>query len=150
MENEPNKEVNQKDAPVGIAENQTPESVQEKQSALPMAKDGDSEKIDTAAKKMEGENVTGSVEKENLSFEFALRAIKEGKKVARDGWNGKGMFVYLVPANSYPAQTETAKKEFGDMVPYGAYIAMKTTQGNVVPWLASQTDLLAEDWMIVE
>ena len=36
------------------------------------------------------------------------------------------------------------------LVEYGAYIAMKTTQGNVVPWLASQTDMLAEDWMIVE
>jgi hypothetical protein len=58
------------------------------------------------------------------------------------------MFLYYVPANSYPAQTEAAKDHFGDMVQYGAYIAMKTAQNNVVPWLASQTDVLAEDWQI--
>ena len=60
------------------------------------------------------------------------------------------MFLYYVPANSYPAVTEIAKETFPDgMVPYGAYIAMKTAQDNVVPWLASQTDLLAEDWSII-
>jgi hypothetical protein len=59
------------------------------------------------------------------------------------------MFIYYVPAASYPAQTEIAKKEFGETVPYGAYIAMKTAQGNVVPWLASQTDVLADDWQVV-
>lgn len=60
------------------------------------------------------------------------------------------MFLYLVPANSYPAITDVAKKEFGDTVPYQAYIAMKTVQNTVVPWLASQTDLLSEDWFVVE
>ena len=84
-----------------------------------------------------------------MNFSIILDKIKEGKKVARAGWNGKGMYLYYVPAQSYPAVTEVAKKEFGDMVPYGAYIAMKTAQGNVVPWLASQTDLLAEDWVVI-
>lgn len=60
------------------------------------------------------------------------------------------MFLYLVPANSYPAITDVAKKEFGDTVSYQAYIAMKTVQNTVVPWLASQTDLLSEDWFVVE
>ena len=74
-----------------------------------------------------------------------------GKKIARDGWNGKGMFLYHVPAAAYPPSTEVAKEAFcGSDVPYGAYIAMKTAQGNVVPWLASQTDMLADDWKIVE
>lgn len=82
----------------------------------------------------------------NLTFGQALEHVKNGLAMQRNGWNGKGMYIYYVPANSYPAQTEVAKKEFGDMVPYGAYIAMKTAQGNVVPWLASQTDILAEDW----
>jgi len=59
------------------------------------------------------------------------------------------MFLYHVPANEYPAVTDIAKDEFGDKVPYGAYIAMKTAQNNVVPWLASQTDMLADDWEIV-
>ena len=61
------------------------------------------------------------------------------------------MFLYYVPAASYPPSTSIAKDTFnGEDVPYGAYIAMKTAQGNVVPWLASQTDVLAEDWVIVE
>lgn len=85
-----------------------------------------------------------------LSFGHALKVLLDGKKVARAGWNGKGMFLYHVPANEYPAQTEAAKSVFGDKVPYGAYIAMRTAQGNVVPWLASQTDVLANDWALVE
>ena len=86
------------------------------------------------------------------TFSDALEALKSGLKIARSGWNGKGMFLYLVPANSYPAQTGAAKAYWGDdaLVPYGAYIAMKTAQENVVPWLASQTDVLAEDWVIVD
>lgn len=86
----------------------------------------------------------------DLDFGVALVALRAGQKVARAGWNGKGMFLYLVPAASYPAQTEAARGVFGAMVPYGAYIAMKTAQDNVVPWLASQTDVLASDWCVVE
>lgn len=84
-----------------------------------------------------------------LSFSTALYALKEGYRVSREGWNGKGMWLYHVPANSYPAQTEVAKRNLGEMVPYGAYLAMKTATGEVVPWLASQTDILAEDWQIL-
>lgn len=100
-----------------------------------------------------------------MNFGEALAELKAGNKVSRSGWNGKGMWLYLVPANSYPAQTKAAKAYWADrqppqsndpmaesspvMVPYGAYIAMKTAQENVVPWLASQTDVLAEDWGIV-
>lgn len=87
-------------------------------------------------------------------FSSALVALKQGEAVARSGWNGKGMFLYLVPApeKGYPAQTGVAKKFFGSeaLVPYGPYIAMKTATGEVVPWLASQTDIVAEDWMILE
>lgn len=86
----------------------------------------------------------------SMNFGEAIQTLKAGKKVARCGWNGKGMFLYYVPANSYPAVTKIAKETFGDMVAYAAYIAMKTAQGYVVPWLASQTDILAEDWEIVE
>lgn len=88
-------------------------------------------------------------EQKSLDFGKAIESLKAGKKVARAGWNGKGMYVYYVPANSYPAVTDIAKAEFGETVPYGAYVAIKTAQGNVVPWLASQTDVLAEDWEIV-
>lgn len=86
-----------------------------------------------------------------MDFGGAIKALKEGCKVARAGWNGKGMFLYYVPAGEYPARTEVAKLEWGEnaLVPYQPYIAMKTVQGTVVPWLASQTDMLAEDWEIV-
>lgn len=90
---------------------------------------------------------------DGMTFGLALEALKKGQKVARAGWNGKNMFLYYVPANEYPAQRNVLQTMVGvfenDMVPYGAYIAMKTAQNNVVPWLASQTDMLANDWSIV-
>lgn len=86
-----------------------------------------------------------------MDFGKAIECLKQGKKVAREGWNGKGMFLYYVPANKYPATTDIGKSISDDngLVDYGAYIAMKTAQGNVVPWLASQTDVLAEDWKVL-
>lgn len=90
------------------------------------------------------------VEKEKgLDFSEALVALKEGKALARAGWDGKGMFIYMVPAAEYRAQTLVAKALFGEMVPYGAYTAMKTADGNVVPWLCSQSAQYATDWEIV-
>ena len=86
---------------------------------------------------------------EKFEFDVALYSLKDGRKVAREGWNGKDMFLYYVPKNSYKAQTAAARKHFGDMVPYEAYIALKTAQGTVVPWTAPQSDLLANDWMVV-
>lgn len=87
-----------------------------------------------------------------LTFGLAIEALKAGKRVARAGWNGGGQFVYLVPANSYPAQTGIAKAYFGAdaMVPYRAYLALKTAQGDVATWAPSCSDALAEDWQIVE
>ena len=83
-----------------------------------------------------------------MNFGDAVAALKNGHKVARANWNGKGMWLYLVPAASYPAQTDAAKAHFGAVVPYRAYIAMVTAQGDVVPWLASQSDVLEEDWVL--
>ena len=87
-----------------------------------------------------------------MNFGQAIEALKNGKKVARVGWNGKGMFLYYVPVGAYAPCTEIAASLVNEngLVEYGAYIAMKTAQGNVVPWLASQTDILAEDWYVVE
>jgi len=85
-----------------------------------------------------------------MDFSDALKLLRKGEKVARSGWNGKGMFIYLVPAGDYFPTTSVAKAYFGGrLVPYQPYIAMKTVNGTVVPWLASQTDLLADDWEIV-
>lgn len=89
-----------------------------------------------------------------MDFSQALHSLKhELVAVARKGWNGKGMFLYLVPApaRGYPAQTGVAKEFFGEeaLVPYTAYIAMKTADNQVTPWAPSQMDMLADDWVIV-
>ncbi len=85
-----------------------------------------------------------------VDFGVAIKAAKEGKRVMRNGWNGKGMFAYIVPAASYPAITEIAKKEFGELVPYRQYWALKTAQNDVTTWSPSGSDSLAEDWVILE
>lgn len=86
-----------------------------------------------------------------MNFSVALNALKGGMKVAREGWNGKGMFLYYVSEGRYPVKMDAAKDiaDKDGMVSYGAYIALKTVQGNVVPWLPSQADLLSDDWIIV-
>ena len=88
---------------------------------------------------------------DGMSFGLALEALKKGKRVARAGWNGKGMFVYLVPAASYPVQTGGAKAHFGEgsLVPYNAYLAIKCVDDTVSTWVPSVNDCLAEDWHIV-
>ena len=86
----------------------------------------------------------------NIDFGGALAALRLGKRVRRAGWNGQGMYLYLVSANRYPPSTEIAKKEFGEMVPYQAYIAIKTVQRTCVPWVATQTDLLELDWEVLD
>lgn len=92
------------------------------------------------------------VDIKNMDFGNAIRALKMGMAVSRKGWNSKGMFLYYVAPGNYKPCTDIAKTIVNEdgLVPYGAYIAMKTAQGNVVPWLASQTDVLAEDWEIVD
>ena len=90
----------------------------------------------------------------NFNFGDVLLLLKKGKKVARKGWNGKDMFLYYVKANSYPVSGNpgSAVKGYfeGDLVPYGAYIALKTAQGNVCPWGGIGTDVLAEDWVVLD
>lgn len=88
----------------------------------------------------------------SLTFGEAVAALKEGKKVSRSGWNGKGMFVYLVPAASYPVQTGAAKSHFGEgsLVPYRPYLALKTADEDVATWAPSCSDALADDWGVLE
>ena len=81
-----------------------------------------------------------------MNFGEAIACLKKGGKVHRTGWNGRGMFLYYVPKATYPAHTAAARGHFGDRVPYRDYIAMKTVQDDAVPWVASQTDILANDW----
>lgn len=81
-----------------------------------------------------------------MDFGDAIRALKRGKRVARAGWNGKGMWLAYVSAEAYDVGTKT-------MVGADAllpWIGMKTADNGFVPWLANQTDMLAEDWGLVE
>ena len=90
----------------------------------------------------------------DMAFGSAITAMKDGHHVARSGWNGKGMFLYYVPENKYPASRNEHGTMVGvfedDMVPYREYIALKTVDNQVVPWAPSISDALAEDWQIVE
>ena len=87
-----------------------------------------------------------------MNFGEALAALKDGKRVARAGWNGKGMFLFLVPGSTFMVNREPLLSIMGEgtQVQYHAHIDMKTAQGYVVPWLASQADLLSEDWEVVD
>lgn len=86
-----------------------------------------------------------------MDFSDALRALKAGERVSRSGWNGKGMFLFLVPGSVFAVNREPLLSIMGEgtRVQYHAHIDMKTAQGYVVPWLASQSDMLAEDWEVV-
>lgn len=87
-----------------------------------------------------------------MDFGDAIRAMKIGKRVARDGWNGKGMFLFLVNGSTFTVNRDPLLSIMGEgtQVQYHAHIDMKTAQGYVVPWLASQADMLSEDWTVVE
>ena len=78
----------------------------------------------------------------------AVQHLNQGMKVQREGWNGKGMFLFRVDNGpDTTCEYHTASSSFE--APEQPYIAMYTAQGTVVPWLCSQTDLLAEDWQVV-
>ena len=88
----------------------------------------------------------------NMTFGDALEALKKGLKVARSGWNGKSMFLFLVPGSTFKVNRAPLMGIYpeGTEITYCPHIDMKTADGKVVPWLCSQTDALAEDWCIVE
>ena len=87
-----------------------------------------------------------------MDFGQALAAIKTGKKVTRAGWNGNDMFLFLVPGSTFTVNRAPLLGIYpeGTQIQYHAHIDMKTAQGYVVPWLASQADLLSEDWILVD
>lgn len=68
-----------------------------------------------------------------MTFGQAIESLKGGTKVSRTGWNGKGMWLRLQRPDAGSKMT----------LPY---IYMRTVQGDLVPWLASQTDMLSDDW----
>ena len=87
----------------------------------------------------------------NLTFGQAIEALKNGKRVSRKGWNGKGMFLYLIKGGEIASALKYGFGEYENEPTITDSIAMKTAQNTiVVGWLASQTDILAEDWEIIE
>lgn len=92
-----------------------------------------------------------------LTFGIALELLKKGEKVARLGWNGKGMFLIMTEGSVVPTENmrnDAVRKYYEgnqeENVKICPHIDMKAADGTmVIGWLASQTDMLAEDWLIV-
>ena len=99
-----------------------------------------------------------AIEPSGMNFGQAIHALKLGEKVAREGWNGKGMFLFLLPAGTIPKAAihdpklrEVLEGNGKDSFEALASIRMMTADGKILTgWLASQTDMLAEDWVIVD
>lgn len=99
-----------------------------------------------------------------FDFSKALDYLKSGnsargdiRRVAREGWNGKGMWITITPGcvglpsdRFWSGANRAYAQDNGGKATVRAHITMKTADGEIVPWVASQTDLLAEDWMVVE
>lgn len=75
----------------------------------------------------------------------AVRAMKHGTRVSRSGWNGKGMWLAYMPAEDWQT-TMNPTPEAVTGPPLSPFVVMFTADGKLVPWLCSQTDLLAQDW----
>lgn len=82
-----------------------------------------------------------------MDFAEALRLLKAGYKVARSGWNGKGMYLRLYNPQS-DKEFPMVEKGASDCTPI-PWVGMKTADNKFVPWLCSQTDMLANDWAVV-
>ena len=89
---------------------------------------------------------------QNLDFGEALKLLKQGKKVDRAGWNGRNAWlVYMPPFRVEEPNERTKAHGITEAFDCGGYIVMWTAQGVWQPgWLASQADMLAEDWMLVD
>ena len=97
---------------------------------------------------------------DGMTFGMAVEAMKRGAKVARHGWNGNGMWLCVplvdgpkeVPATGVWGRPNAEYAEQnGGTVKVAPYVTMKAADGSIVMgWLASQTDMLAEDWAVVE
>lgn len=98
---------------------------------------------------------------QNLDFGVAIKALKEGKRVARKGWNGKGMFVFMqVPAviqkdiiPKMQSLPQSVKDEFArrsEDIQYSNQLAIVNTNNLINGWAPSVSDSLAEDWEILD
>ena len=93
---------------------------------------------------------------DGMTFGMAIEAMKRGKKVARAGWNGKGMYLWLLPATDVKKEwcrDPRLLEAIGDretLPCLGAIRMFTATKEVLTGWLASQTDMLAEDWVEVD
>lgn len=87
-----------------------------------------------------------------MDIGWAVSAMRAGNRVVRAGWNGKGMFIFLVPGSHFKVDRHPLLGIYpeGTPIDYHAHVDMKTAQGYIVPWLCSQADLLATDWELAE
>ena len=87
---------------------------------------------------------------DSMSFGYALEAMKHGERVARAGWNGKDMYIFIASEPDFTTDADISALDNRE-VAVGDVICMKTAQDTFqLGWLASQADMLAEDWYIVE
>jgi len=86
-----------------------------------------------------------------MNFGDALVVIESGGKVCREGWNGKEMFIFLVPGSTFKVNRAPLLGIYpeGTVINYRSHIDMRTANGDIVPWVASQSDILAKDWLVV-
>ena len=91
-----------------------------------------------------------------MNFGQAIQALKEGKQVTRSGWNGKGMFLWLKPATTIkeewckdPMLSTIVHNNGGEIQALGTICMLTADKKILTGWLASQTDMLAEDWEVV-
>lgn len=106
-----------------------------------------------------------------MNFGDALEVLKSGGLVARSGWNGKGMFIFMRPEDEIDAETIITKIKSVPLsfknwlmndfegrpqlpkdvkIKFTSYLCMKAADGTIVNgWLASQTDMLTEDWQVL-
>ena len=98
---------------------------------------------------------------ENLNFGQAIEALKQGKRVAREGWNGKGMFIFKqVPANvgiqyvpnmqSLPSEVKNEFVKRGNNLNYSNQMCIVKEDNTIDSWVASSSDTFAEDWIILD
>lgn len=89
---------------------------------------------------------------DGMPFGMAVEAMKKGHSVAREGWNGKEMYVFLVDGSKFEVSRAPLNKFFpeGTEVTYRPHMDMKAADGTIGVWVASQSDILEDDWFIVE
>ena len=102
-------------------------------------------------------NNNNNMKTENINFGEAIEALKRGQRVTRPGWNGRGMYLWLMPATKVKAEwcrefhlKALAEANGGEIEALGSIRMMTADKKVLTGWLASQTDMLAEDWQILE